>query len=109
MQKDEILPWDCDCPSYKLFDLLGKKWTFYILISISENYNSFSALMKRIPKINSKVLSERLDLFTELELINREVSSTKPLKINYFLTEKWEKLIKKVKILSDFAIEEKII
>lgn len=65
MKNSEILPWDDNCPAYQLFDLLGKKWMFYILICIDQNINSFSGISKRLPKINSKMLSERIDLLIE--------------------------------------------
>lgn len=106
MQKQEIQPWDDRCPVYQLFDLLGKKWTFFILSCISQNINSFSGIMKRLPKINSKVLSERIDLLIEKGLIIREVSNNKPLRINYSLSEKWKLLEAKLQILADFALEE---
>ena len=34
MDKEKILPWDDKCPVYQLFDILGKKWTIYILFLI---------------------------------------------------------------------------
>ena len=44
--------------------------------------------MKRLAKINSKVLSDRLDDLVERGFIIREVSLVKPLKVNYKLTAK---------------------
>lgn len=88
MEKNDIQPWDEYCPAYRLLDMLGKKWMFFVLICIYEGYNSFSLISKRIPSINSKMLTERLDFLVEKEIITRNVSQTKPLKISYALTKK---------------------
>ena len=88
MPHTEMLPWDDKCPVYQLFELFGKKWSLHIIVCISQNINAFSTIMKRLPKINSKVLSERIDLLIEMNYITRNVSQTKPLKITYSLTDK---------------------
>jgi DNA-binding HxlR family transcriptional regulator len=53
------------CPMYQLFDLLGKKWIFFILILIKQDCSTFNVILKKIPKLNPKILSERLDLLVE--------------------------------------------
>ena len=54
-----------ECPIYQLFEILGKKRTLHILQTLSEGISSFSGIMRRLPQINSKVLTERLDLLLE--------------------------------------------
>jgi len=60
--------------------------------------------MKKLSKINSKVLSDRLDDLVEKELVIREVSLSKPLKVNYRLTEKWVNLQKKLAEIWDWVL-----
>lgn len=107
MEKNEVMPWDNWCPIYKLFDTLGKKWTIFILFCIENNINTFNAIMKRLPQINSKVLSDRLDLLIEKWLITREVTTNKPLKITYKLTDYWRELSIKLQDIWDWQLARK--
>jgi DNA-binding HxlR family transcriptional regulator len=50
-------------------------------------------------------LTERLDEWVEKWYIIRGVTTTKPLKIRYSLTEKWRKLSAKICDLASFAQE----
>ncbi len=92
MSGQEIQSRTSICPLYRCFELFGKKWSLHIFRSIGQDYCSFSALMRRLPQINSKVLSERLDLLMEEGLIERIVSQSKPLKIHYQLSKQGERL-----------------
>lgn len=102
---NEIIPWDDNCPVYQLFDVLGKKWTIYIVFLVGQNISSFSGIMKKLPKINSKVLSDRLDDLGENGFICREVSSAKPLKITYTLTKKGKELQERLDGISDWMLQ----
>lgn len=81
------------CPINNLFSILGKKWMLYIVIFLSKNSGNFNLLMKKIPWINSKILSDRLDLLINEGYVLRHVTGKKPLKITYNLTEKWKELV----------------
>lgn len=87
-----IQAWETVCPRYQFFELFGKKWVLHIFWSIAQEYSSFSSLMKRVSSINSKVLSDRLDLLVGAWLVERVVSQDKPLKISYQLTKQGYKL-----------------
>jgi len=50
---------------FQLFELLGKKWVFFILILIWQGNSSFNEILNKTPGLNPKILSERLDLLTE--------------------------------------------
>ncbi len=92
MNENNITAWSNECPLYQLFDLFGKKWTLHIFQCLNIWISTYSWLMRRLPQINSKVLTERLDLLVEKWYVVREVSQSKPLKINYYLTEEWKEL-----------------
>lgn len=78
-----------------------------IIKTIGEHWTvSFSWLQKSINSINSRILTERLDEWVANWYIIRDVSTSKPLKISYKLTEKWNKLALKITDLCDFAINE---
>lgn len=101
---NEIEFWDETCSVYQLFDTLWKKWSLSIIYLIWENISTFNLIMRKLSKINSKVLSDRLDDLVEKELVIRKVSLSKPLKVNYILTEKWIILQKKLAEIWDWVL-----
>lgn len=103
--KTEISPRSYECPIYQFFELFGKKWTLHIFQSIGDGYYSFSSLMTRLPALNSKVLSERLDTLIEQELIVRTVSQSKPLKITYTHSEKGQLIYYELQKLNRWILE----
>ena len=103
---ENITPRSNQCPVYQLFEVFGKKRTLHIFHALAEEIDSFSGIMRRIPQINSKVLTERLDLLVEKKLVSRVVSQSKPLKINYYLSTQGEDLHKQIKHLANWALKE---
>lgn len=87
---------DDACEMYQLFDMLGKKWMLFILILIGDGSHSFNAISKRLPKMNPKMLSDRLDTLIEKGYIQRKVTQDKPLKISYELTTIGQELSEKI-------------
>lgn len=81
----------CNCPIYKNMTALCKKWTLHILRIISDSPSvRFSDVKEGIPDINSRILSERLSELEEEGMIERKVEQTKPITIEYSITEKGE-------------------
>lgn len=67
--------------------VLGGKWRIPILVAMLEGNRHFGEIQKTINKISAKVLAHELK---ELELngfVNRHVYDTKPVGIEYGLTE----------------------
>lgn len=48
----------------------------------------FSDIKKRLPDINARILSERLSELEEKDLITRKIVESKPITIEYEITEK---------------------
>jgi len=72
-----------DSKFYELCNIIGKKWVLLILISIYSNIHTFSNIMKTIPKINTGILTKRLNELIEKWFI------TKTPKAEYYLSEQW--------------------
>ena len=92
-KKNELIG---NCSVNSLFEMIWKKWTIFVLCAIQEGYNSFSWIQKRLSGLNSKTLTDRLDILVEKDYIERKVSSTKPLTIKYSLTKKGKELEQKL-------------
>ena len=90
---------DCEieaiCPIHRLLNLLTGPWTTYILWVISsEGPQRFGELKKHIPKISSKILTERLRMLEEEKIISRHQEETIPPKVTYSLTDHGKELYK---------------
>lgn len=88
MSKTEA-PTACCCPIYRSIEALTKKWTIHILRTMSEHKQMrFTDIKEALPEINSRMLSERLSDLEEEGMLERTVQNTKPITIEYTITEK---------------------
>lgn len=77
------------CPVYRIIDSCSRKWAMHILRAMSENKTMrFSEIKNALPEINSRILSERLSELEEKDLIKRNVIESKPITIEYEITQK---------------------
>ncbi|BAZ14840.1 HxlR family transcriptional regulator [Calothrix sp. NIES-4071] len=82
------------CPITALTNLLIGPWTLYILwILRSKGPTRFGALKRQIEGISSKVLTEKLRMLEEAEVIYRVYEPTIPPQVTYGLTERAQDLI----------------
>lgn len=84
---------------YEICSIMGKKWVLLILMAIYADINTFSGIMKAIPKINTAILTKRLN-----ELVDKDYI-IKSSKAEYHLSKKWKDLIECLKSLKERAIE----
>jgi DNA-binding HxlR family transcriptional regulator len=69
--------------------LIGKKWHPVIVDRLLEKGPlGFNALKAEVDGVSSKVLSDSLDDLEEKRLVNREIVSEKPFRVEYSLTER---------------------
>lgn len=76
------------CPVTSVATLIGRKWHPVILhrLLVHETLG-FNDLKTEVDGISSKVLSDALEDLEEKQLINREITSEKPVRVSYSLTE----------------------
>jgi DNA-binding HxlR family transcriptional regulator len=76
------------CPITSTATLVGKKWHTVIIHCLLENGPlGFNALKEDVDGISSKVLSDSLEDLGEKQLVNREIVSEKPVRVEYSLTD----------------------
>lgn len=71
-------------------DVLGAKWSLLIihyLMSRKGENNTFKKIEKDIEGISAKMLSKELKILELNKIIHREVMKTKPVTVNYSITE----------------------
>lgn len=77
-----------ECPVEAFLKLVGQRWSSYILVILLKNGEvRFGKLKKLIPKITSKVLTEKLRELESAGLVNRAHVPTIPPQVSYTLTE----------------------
>lgn len=94
------------CPVTTTATLIGKKWHPVIVHRLLEHGPSgFNELKENVDGISSKVLSDSLDDLGEKQLVNREIISEKPVRVQYSLTEHGESLEPVIYAMRDWGLE----
>ncbi|HEY8552424.1 MAG TPA: helix-turn-helix domain-containing protein [Thermaerobacter sp.] len=77
------------CPRYEqAVQILGKKWTGLILRVLMTGKKRFCDFKASLPEMSDRILSERLKELEEAGILTRHVHDTRPVLIEYELTEK---------------------
>lgn len=74
------------CPLTATATILGKKWHPVIIDRLLEESRGFNDLKRAVDGISSKVLSDSLENLDEFGLVDRQVVSEKPFRVEYRLT-----------------------
>lgn len=74
-------------PVRDVMDLLNGKWKIPILTTLMTGSRHFNEMKDEIEGISAKMLSKELQELEVNELINREVQDTKPITVEYSITE----------------------
>jgi DNA-binding HxlR family transcriptional regulator len=75
------------------FDLLSQKWNLQILFILFLRETTGFGELKKILRINSRTLSDKLKLLNRYGFIKRSVDQGPPLRVGYSLTHKGRKTI----------------
>jgi DNA-binding HxlR family transcriptional regulator len=94
------------CPINNTFKIIGKKFTVLILRNmINGKQSRFNQLLNSIEESNPKTLSARLREMEKAGLIKRKVfSNEKPVRIEYYLTEKGSALQPILDIMAAYSM-----
>ncbi|MFD1599659.1 winged helix-turn-helix transcriptional regulator [Halobellus rarus] len=94
------------CPVTTTSSLIGKKWHPVIVHRLLEHGPSgFNELKKNVDGISSKVLSDSLEDLGEKQLVDREIISEKPVRVQYSLTGHGRSLEPVIYAMRDWGLE----
>lgn len=94
------------CPMDDILRLIMGPWTTYILWLLeSQGDLRFGELRGRIPKISSKVLTERLRMLEAAGLVHRDYQPTVPPTVTYSLTPRGHELKGVLKGIHNLALK----
>jgi DNA-binding HxlR family transcriptional regulator len=82
----------CDERQLRVLRLIGKRWTLPILITLMHGPARFSELVRAVPGLSERVMSERLQELCEGRLVERQVDPGPPPGTRYRLTGLGERL-----------------
>jgi DNA-binding HxlR family transcriptional regulator len=88
----------------RLLRLVGKRWTIAILAALMYGPARFSEIVRAVPGLSERVMSERLQELCEARLVEREVDPGPPIGTRYSLTPLGERLRPAVESLMEAAL-----
>ncbi|AAK80876.1 DNA-binding HxlR family transcriptional regulator [Clostridium acetobutylicum] len=93
------------CSMELTLDIIGGKWKVLILWHLGKGTLRFGELMKTLPKITQKMLTQQLRSLEETGLINRFVYASVPPKVEYSLTDTGKSLLPILENLRQWALD----
>ncbi len=92
------------CPITSTATLIGKKWHPVIVHRLLQaGPLGFNALQEEVDGISSKVLSDSLSDLEEADVVDREIVSEKPFRVQYSLTERGEALQPVIEAMAEWG------
>ena len=81
------------CSAYhQAIELIGKRWTGAIVFVLLDGPLRFSEVKVLVPEISDRLLSERMKELEAAGIVERHVTATSPIKVEYELTERGREL-----------------
>lgn len=93
------------CPSRKVLEVLGDKWTLLTLNAIARGINRHNALLREIGGISQKMLAQTLRNLERNGIVTRHVFPVVPPRVEYELTPLGRSLNGPVTALGKWAEE----
>ena len=93
MRKSKAPPPPTGCPMGACMELLGGAWTTNVVWQLSGGPRRFGELMRDIPGISPKVLTDRLRALEEKGVVTREVMPSSPPSVEYTLSDVGHELV----------------
>lgn len=93
------------CPKRAIVEVLANKWVLLVLSTLSQNTAPmrFNQLGRSIDGITQKMLTQTLRNLERDGLIRRDVYPTRPLRVEYDLTQLGTQIAELVDVISNWA------
>lgn len=93
------------CPLELVHDIIRGKWKTIIIFQLRNGTCSFSDLHHTINGISEKMLLEQLNELKQFGMVDKNSYDGFPLKVEYFLTARGEKMLSAIKIMQEIGVE----
>jgi DNA-binding HxlR family transcriptional regulator len=101
----DLDPYQEGCPTRRILDLIGGRWTVLIVGALTDGTLRFSQLMRRVAGISQKMLTQTLRSMERDGLLIRTVTAEVPVKVEYRLSEAGRTLREPLKALERWSID----
>jgi DNA-binding HxlR family transcriptional regulator len=98
-------PYRADCPTRRILDRIGDRWTVLIVGALWDGSLRFSELRRRVEGVSQKMLTQTLRGLERDGLVRRTVYPEVPVRVEYSLTEAGCTLREPLRALEEWAIE----
>jgi DNA-binding HxlR family transcriptional regulator len=98
-------PYRADCPTRRILDRIGDRWTVLIVGILADGDARFSELRRRIEGVSQKMLTQTLRGLERDGLVRRTVYPEVPVRVEYALTDAGRTLQGPLRALQEWSIE----
>ena len=97
-------PYRADCPTRRILDRIGDRWTVLVVGVLAEGDARFSELRRRVDGVSQKMLTQTLRALERDGLVTRTVYPEVPVRVEYALTEAGRTLRGPLEALREWSI-----
>ncbi|MDQ0615385.1 DNA-binding HxlR family transcriptional regulator [Microbacterium sp. W4I4] len=98
-------PYRADCPTRRILDRIGDRWTVLVVGVLGQGDARFSELRRSVEGVSQKMLTQTLRALERDGLVRRTVHAEVPVRVVYALTPAGETLLVPLRALQDWSIE----
>jgi DNA-binding HxlR family transcriptional regulator len=91
------------CPSRQLLDRLSDKWVTLIVKSLSDGPQRYSQISREVAGVSQKMLTQTLRALERDGLVEREITASVPVRVDYRLTPLGINLLPLVAAIKEWA------
>lgn len=98
-------PYRADCPTRRILDRIGDRWTVLIVGILGQGDARFSELRRRVEGVSQKMLTQTLRALERDGLVRRTLYAEVPVRVVYSLTPAGKTLLEPLRALQEWSIE----
>lgn len=98
-------PYRADCPTRRILDRIGDRWTVLVVGILGQGDARFSELRRSVEGVSQKMLTQTLRSLERDGLVRRTVFAEVPVRVVYSLTTAGETLLEPLRALQEWSIE----
>lgn len=98
-------PTQRDCPSRRLLDRIGDRWTVLVVSALDAGPRRFTALATEVDGVSQKMLTQTLRSLERDGFVTRTVYPVVPPHVEYELTDLGRSLLSPIRALTAWAVD----
>lgn len=96
-------PYDRNCPTRKLLDRIGDRWTVLVVGALADGPLRYGEIARRVDGVSQKMLTQTLRSLEQDGLVTRTVHPVIPPRVDYELTDTGHSLREPLRALEEWA------